>query len=399
MNKPMDSVELFRRVLELNPRDYEANIEIAQVYEQSDPKTSSIYYEKALKIIRESIEDGSSGFKLVPPELLVTIGTLRLEIGKIQEAKQAYEEAVASCQALLLEMGGAGEEHNRLLAVSITARFNLGYWHEQQLNFGEAKQIYNIIIREETTYLDAYLRLAYLANKRGNHERAFALLDDAKKNVGYSRPPVYQYCVKGKMLAENHFTDEAVNEFKTLQDKILKGYDSYIVLSVANVYYEWSTRSRNNEQRQGDLLKRANEKYMQVLEYDESNIFAAMGVAIVLAEHNKTEEALEILKGVKEACPSHVERPAILINLAHLHVVHENYESAINLYIKALEMFPQGRGDLDTELYLSKAYYKNKQFEPCHKTLKKLIVLYPNDMRVRFDLAMCLYDHARMIFE
>jgi hypothetical protein len=31
--------------------------------------------------------------------------------------------------------------------------------------------------------------------------------------------------------------------------------------------------------------------------------------------------------------------------------------------------------------------------------LKKLIVLYPNDMRVRFDLAICLYYHARMIFD
>jgi tetratricopeptide (TPR) repeat protein len=104
---------------------------------------------------------------------------------------------------------------------------------------------------------------------------------------------------------------------------------------------------------------------MQVLEYDESNIFAAMGIAIVLAEHNKTEEALEILKGVKEACPSHVERPGILINLAHINIIHENYEAAINLYLKALEMFPKGKGDLETELYLSKAYYKNNQFDHC----------------------------------
>jgi len=51
------------------------------------------------------------------------------------------------------------------------------------------------------------------------------------------------------MLADNHFTEESVNEFKTLQDKILKSYDSYIVLSVANIYYEWSTRCRGNEQR------------------------------------------------------------------------------------------------------------------------------------------------------
>lgn len=141
-----------------------------------------------------------------------------------------------------------GDDYNKLLAIKITAHFNLGYWHEMNLDFGEASKIYKDIIREEQTYLDAYLRLAFLANNRGNFERAFTLLDDAKKNVTTQRP-VYQFCIKGKMLADNHFTEESVNEFKTLQDKILKGYDSYIVLSVANIYYEWSTRSRTNEQR------------------------------------------------------------------------------------------------------------------------------------------------------
>lgn len=128
----------------------------------------------------------------------------------------------------------------------MTARFNLGYWHELHLNLGEAKEIYGDILRKEATYLDAYLRLAYLAARRGNPERAFALLEDAKKHVNNQRP-AYQYCIKGKMLMDNHQSEESVQEFKTLQDKIIKGFDSYVVLSVANVYYEWSTRCRSNE--------------------------------------------------------------------------------------------------------------------------------------------------------
>ena len=69
-------MELFKRVIELNPKDYEANIEIGQVYDQNDPKTAIIYYENALKILNQSDE-------IVPPELLVNVGTLRLEIGKV----------------------------------------------------------------------------------------------------------------------------------------------------------------------------------------------------------------------------------------------------------------------------------------------------------------------------
>lgn len=104
LGKTTDSVELFKKVLELNPKDFEANIEIGQVYEQTDPKTASIYYEKALKVIQESIKEGSVGFKLIPPELLVTIGTLRLEIGKKEEAKVAYDLAIENCEKLLNDL-------------------------------------------------------------------------------------------------------------------------------------------------------------------------------------------------------------------------------------------------------------------------------------------------------
>lgn len=97
LGKSQDSVELFKKVLELNPKDYEANIEIGQVYEQTDAKTASVFYEKAIKIIEESIIDGSGSFKLIPPELLVTVGTLRLEIGNKEEAKAAYDQAIQNC--------------------------------------------------------------------------------------------------------------------------------------------------------------------------------------------------------------------------------------------------------------------------------------------------------------
>ena len=143
LGKTNDSVDLLKKVLELNPKDFEANIEIGQVYEQNDPKTASIYYEKALKVIEELIEEGSVGFKLVPPELLVSIGTLRLEIGKKDDAKVAYDMAIENCDKLINDMPvQEGEEYKKLMAIRITARFNLGYWHEMNLDLDEAKLIY-----------------------------------------------------------------------------------------------------------------------------------------------------------------------------------------------------------------------------------------------------------------
>lgn len=136
------------------------------------------------------------------------------------------------------------------------------------------------------------------------------------------------------------------------------------------------------------------DKYIQVLEVDESNIFAAMGIASVLAEHNKVLEAMEILKGVKEATPAHVTVPNVLINLAHLNVVQGSFEAAINLYKIALEKGPS----FDSEIYLAKAYFLSKQFELCESILKDMIHRYPSDIRLKFDLANCLYERALYIF-
>ena len=164
------------------------------------------------------------------------------------------------------------------------------------------------------------------------------------------------------MLMEQGSTQEAMAEFKCLQDQVIKRFDPYVVMSIANIYYEWSTRVRGSSQ-QGDLLKKAMEKYMQVLENDEANVFAAVGVANVLAEHNKVSDALDILKGVRDATPNSIKSPNLLVNLAHLNVVQENYESAVHLYMNALERLPNG--DLEIELYLAKAHFLSKSFEQC----------------------------------
>lgn len=79
------AVELFKRVIELNPKDLEATIEIAQIYEFNDSKTALVYYEKALSIARGNVEESklSGEAAIVPPEILINVGTFSLEVGKI----------------------------------------------------------------------------------------------------------------------------------------------------------------------------------------------------------------------------------------------------------------------------------------------------------------------------
>ncbi len=72
--------------------------------------------------------------------------------------------------------------------MKFTSRFNLGYWYEQKSQFAEADDVYKSILKDEPTYLDAYLRLAYMARDRGAEQKAFEVLEQAKKNATRQLP-------------------------------------------------------------------------------------------------------------------------------------------------------------------------------------------------------------------
>lgn len=118
------------------------------------------------------------------------MGTLRLEVGKIDEAKEAFTQSIDICDKMIAHFTENSESKMKYQAIRITGLFNLGYWHEKQHSIREASELYKQILRDEPTYLDAYLRLAFLAREKGHHDRAFELLENAKKNV-FKQHPVY----------------------------------------------------------------------------------------------------------------------------------------------------------------------------------------------------------------
>lgn len=88
-----------------------------------------------------------------------------------------YEEALDNCDRLLKE-GNPGDK--RLTALRINIRFNLACSYDKASRIGEASEIFKSIIAEVPTYTDAYMRLAYLAKRRGDIKRALGYIDQGK---------------------------------------------------------------------------------------------------------------------------------------------------------------------------------------------------------------------------
>ena len=137
------------------------------------------------------------------------------------------------------------------------------------------------------------------------------------------------------------------------------------------------------------------QQFFSVLEYDEMNSAGSLGIGIILAEYGKNVEAKEIFKVIEnsESDPTLVRHA--MLNHAHLLMNDENSEFAINLYQAAHAKFPD---DTTIQMFLAKALYKRKNYDECQKITTKLLMRLPNDYRLKFNLALCLYNRANQIF-
>lgn len=91
--KRFEALAHYKRVIELNPKDYQSNFEVAQMFDQVDQPLALSYYEQGLKSLSMDIEVRlklhsdhqneeeffSDPINIVSPELLNNIGVLRLE--------------------------------------------------------------------------------------------------------------------------------------------------------------------------------------------------------------------------------------------------------------------------------------------------------------------------------
>ena len=117
--KRYEAMALYKRIIELNPNDYEACFDIAQMFDQIDQGIARTYYEqglekfKAINKERSTDESNNDPRNIVSPEILNNVGVLRLELAtqqqhnnpefakaQAQESLRAFDEALENAEKL-----------------------------------------------------------------------------------------------------------------------------------------------------------------------------------------------------------------------------------------------------------------------------------------------------------
>ena len=137
---------------------------------------------------------------MLPPEVLNNYAVLMLRDKRLDEAVSSFNEALVNVEKLLAQ---GNKSDNRVKALRHTIRFNLACCYDDANRIGDATDLLKQLIKEEPSYIDAYMRLAYLARKRGDMKRALDYIEQAKskhnKDPNHSLPTKL-FCMKGRFL-------------------------------------------------------------------------------------------------------------------------------------------------------------------------------------------------------
>ncbi|KAJ1630718.1 hypothetical protein T492DRAFT_592674 [Pavlovales sp. CCMP2436] len=327
--------------------------------------------QSALEAYAQAVDACRARRQPTPPALWNNLGVLRARLGKAQDAEEALLRALKLAGAPQPAAGGgeAGPAGALPLAgVQVTCTYNLARLLEMNGELARAEEKYTAIARAHPTYADAFVGLASCALARGQRADAEARLRQASElNPAHADTR----CLLGRLHAGAREWHRAKQAF----DAVLRDgatddrRDAYAMVSVANILV--ATASRQDEPAKPD---RALELYSRVLAREPTNMFAAQGVGVVLADKGYLQEAKEIFTLVLEAGGG-PELCSAAANLAHIHMLENRPLLAIKLYENCLRH--AATSQLALSLQLAHAQYRANMLLECKRTLAGALHAHP----------------------
>ncbi|CAM6088195.1 unnamed protein product [Calypogeia fissa] len=399
------ALENFKKATKLNPRDIDAWVELGELLVSSDFGAALEAFKTALGHLRKN--EGP-----IPFGLLNNIGVLHFERNELEAAMEAYREALG--EGIWVEFsegripsteGDAGlpvdlsDENKKLKeleedgvnldvpAETVTVLFNLARLHEQLHETHKAAILYQLLLYKHPQYVDAFMRLAAMAQARNNTAASLKLVSKVLKVIENCADAL---SVRGSLELKADDWLKAKETYKSIQ--VADGKDNYSTLALGNWNYYAAVRGeRKDPKLEATHLEKAKELYQKVLMQKPNNMFAANGIGIVLAEKGIFDVSKEVFTQVQEAAAGNVtvEMPDVWINLAHVYLAQGQFALAIKMYQNCLKRFYHNT-DSQVLLYLARTHYEAEQWQDCKRVLLRAIHLAPSNYTLRFDLAIAM---------
>ncbi|KAK3053848.1 protein required for normal CLN1 and CLN2 G1 cyclin expression [Extremus antarcticus] len=408
-------------------------LNLARLYESEEPTKALACLKEAEEVLGAEIseddlpdemgdeeEERKIRRELLPPQLLNNIGCFHFGLEKFAEARDDFQTALGACVKLKEkresadadadtngEMNGVQipHEHEALLT---TIGYNLARTYEAEGIDEEAQKVYEGLLLRHPDYVDARMRLAYIALKSNPAEGAEAikaLLDSDPANLEVRA--LYGWHIrttKKRTLAINE--DEEQRHYKhTLQtyDK----HDTYALTGMGNIHLaiarEMPRETDAHREKRSKMYLRAVEFFDKVLSIDPRNAFAAQGLGIALVEEKRDPHAaVQVFSRVRESIGS--AESSVFVNLGHGFVEVKQFSRAIESYEMALSKSGHGAKEPGILACLGRVWLIRGRMEKkldAYKTsldfAQQALAQAPSNSNYRFNVAFVQMQLAQML--
>lgn len=320
--------------------DQSVLLNLARLYETNHPDKSLKCLEEVEQMEIEAIpeedypEDVEDEYEikaalreLLPPQLLNNMACFHFQAEKYVRARELFQAALNACVK-----AASRDESIDTDALVTSISYNLGRCYESENMMDEAKDVYENLLKRHTDYVDARIRLTYIALRQSPNDQGPRAVKDLYKEYEDNvevRALFGWYQNKSKRKTQNFQADEEQRLYKHTLQKFDK-HDQYSLVGMGNIHLAISREMpRSSEQEKAKRSKgyeRGVEFFEKVLQLDQSNAYAAQGIAIALVEDKKDYGvALQIFNKIKETVKDH----SVYVNLGHTYCEIKQYSRAI----------------------------------------------------------------------
>ena len=441
--RDLETAGILKKAVEADPYDYDAQIE------HGDALLAAREYEAALAAYEGAVEILNNGGKkadgtsTISSSLLNNVGVLKAMTKGAAGHEDTRAVFLAALEAAAKEEGGKGEkgealdepaERRKATGARLQVAFNLARLSEEKGDIEDATARYDDLLVASPEMTECLLRKAAMAAKREN----FAAAEQFARKALETKPddPDAMASV-GHVLMKQSRWSEAQAQFKALRNLPKKltptqaalsaaagkdpnaathQHDEYAMLSLANAAYYQAVKLQSSvNHKRGDPKVREAEQahldyattlYTKALQKNCSDMYAANGLGILLAEKGRIDEAKATFQMVAEgitaatgkgaegaADSSLMSSPDIWINQGHVQMAKGNYVAAAKHYEQAQAQFFNNL-DHRVSLYQARNSYEAASLEESKSFLRRALHVAPWNHRLRFNLAYVLQENA-----
>jgi RNA polymerase-associated protein CTR9 len=455
-----ETAAALRRAADADASDFEARLELGDaLLGAGEYARASAAYERAAEIAPGDAPSAA---------LLNNCGVLRAMTGRgahegrFEKARGWFLRALAAAHAESEGASGVGLDKKTDAATgealdvssaraktpesALPVAFNLARLVEDRGMVAEAERRYRDLLVASPKMTECLLRLASMRAERRDFDGATKL---AREALTLNAEDTDAMAFLGHLLMKQGRWAEAQAQFKLLRaahkplgaqaaqlaaaagkdpKAATHATDEYAMISVGNAaYYQaMKAQSAGNRNRAGsdeksskavkEHLEYAATMYTKALQKSESNLFAANGLGILLAEKGKIEEAKEtfqmVAEGLRAAATNEGDEssgdangaardraskfPDIWINQGHIQMAKGNWDAAARHYAQAQAKFFHNL-DPSVMLYQARNQYESgtSGLPESQKTLRRALHVAPWNHRLRFNLAYVIQEKAQ----